>query len=191
MQIQVSDREGKRVWKPMWLIMIGKPRDELTTTEGYQAYRQRYDMEHLLRFEREGRRGFLAMSNHAVGKQRLLLNASATPEVEHEENWVQLSCLAYVQLWAARKLAITLPYPWERYLPDLPQKSDTVLSPSLVQRDMNRIITEIGTPANSPKRRGFSGGRTEGMIQRKRTRHEVIKKGKKGKKPESSPPIAV
>ena len=62
-------------------------------------------------------------------------------EVEHEENWVQLSLRAYVQLWAARKLALTLPYPWERYLPDLPQKSDTVLSPSLVQRDMNRIIT--------------------------------------------------
>ncbi len=59
----------------MWLIMIGQRRDQLTTTEGYQPYRQRYDMEHLLRFEREGRRGFLAMSNHAVGKQRLLLNA--------------------------------------------------------------------------------------------------------------------
>ncbi len=56
---------------------------------------------------------------------------------------------------------------------------------------MNRIITEIGTPANSPKRRGFSGGRTEGMIQTKRTRHEVIKKDNKEKKPELSSPIAV
>jgi len=59
---------------------------------------------------------------------------------------------------------------------------------------MNRIISEIGTPANSPKRRGFSSGRTEGMIQTKRTRHEVIKKGKKGEKGEKlepSPPIAV
>ena len=59
---------------------------------------------------------------------------------------------------------------------------------------MNRIITEIGTPANSPKRRGFSSGRTTGMIQTKRTRHEVIKKGKQGKKGktlEPSPPIAV
>ncbi len=103
MQIQVTSPEGIRIWKPMWLIMIGQRRDKLTIIEAYQAYRQRYDVEHLLRFEREGRRGFLAMSNHAVGKQRLLLNASATPEVEHEENWVQLSCLAYVQLWAARK----------------------------------------------------------------------------------------
>ncbi|VEP18017.1 conserved hypothetical protein [Hyella patelloides LEGE 07179] len=168
--------------------MMGQLRDELTINEGYQAYLQRYDIEHLLRFEREGRRGFLAMSNHAVGKQRLLLNASGTPEVEHEENWVSLSLLAYVQLWAARKLASTLPQPWERYLP---QKTEGFLTPSLVQRDMNRIITEIGTPANSPKPRGFASGRTEGMIQTKRTRHEVIKKGKKSKKLEPSTPIAV
>ena len=156
----------------MWLIIIGQRRSELTTSEGYQAYRQRYDIEHLLRF----------------GKQRLLLNASATPEVEHEENWVSLSFLAYVQLWAARKLASSLPRPWERYLA---QKSDTVLSPSLVQRDMNRIITEIGTPANFPKCRGFGSGRTTGMVQTKRTPHGVIKKGQKEKKPESTPPIAV
>ncbi len=191
MQIQVTTPEGISIWKPMWLIMIGQRRDELTTIEAYQAYRQRYDIEHLLRFEREGRRGFLAMSNHAVGKQRLLLNASATPEVEHEENWVSLSFLAYVQLWAARKLASSLPRRWERYLAP---KTEGFLTPSLVQRDMNRIITEIGTPANSPKRRGFSSGRTTGMIQTKRTRHEVIKKGKKGKKGkklEPSPPIAV
>lgn len=172
MQIQVTTTVGIKIWKPMWLIMIGQRRHKLMTTEGYQAYRQRYDIEHLLRF----------------GKQRLLLNASGTPKVEHEENWVSLSFLAYVQLWAARKLALNLPRPWERYLPP---KTEGFLTPSLVQRDLNRIITEIGTPANSPKRRGFSEGRTKGMIQTKRTRHEVIKKGKKEKKPEPSPPIAV
>ena len=169
MQIQVTTREGIRIWKPMWLIMIGQRRDELTITEAYQAYRQRYDVEHLLRF----------------GKQRLLLNASATPEVEHEENWVELSCLAYVQLWAARKLALSLPRSWERYLP---QKSEGFLSPSMVQRNMQRIITEIGTPANLPKPRGYSDGRTTGMIQAPRTRHQVIKKAKQ---PEPTPPIAV
>ena len=188
MQIEVTTTVGIRIWKPMWLIKIGQRQDDLSISEVYQAYRQRYDIEHLLRFEREGRRGFLAMSNHAVGKQRLLLNASATPEVKHEENWIQLSFLAYVQLWAARKLAWTLPRPWERYLP---QKSASFLSPSQVQRDMNRIRSEIGTPANSRHSRGFTSGRTEGMIQTKRTRHEVIKKGKKEKKPEPSPPIAV
>ncbi len=172
MQIQVTTKEGMRIWKPMWLIMIGQRQSELTTTEGYQAYQQRYDIEHLLRFS----------------KQRLLLNASTTPDVEHEENWVSLSFLAYVQLWAARKLASTLPQRWERYLP---QKTEGFLSPSLVQRDMNRIITEMGTPASAPKPRGFSSGRAGGMIQTKRTRHQVIKKGKKSKKVEPSTPIAV
>ena len=172
MQIQVTTTEGIRIWKPRWLIMIGQRRHELTSIEGYQAYRQRYDIEHLLRF----------------GKQRLLLNASRTPEIEHEENWVSLSFLAYVQLWAARKLALSLPRPWERYLH---QKTTGFLSPSQVQRDMNRIITEIGTPAISPKRRGFSEGRTPGMVQTKRTRHEVIKKAKKSKNSKPSSPIAV
>ena len=73
MRIQVTTTEGTSLWKPMWLIMMGQRRNELTTTEGYQAYRQRYDIEHLLRF----------------GKQRLLLNASATPEVEHEFDFGQ------------------------------------------------------------------------------------------------------
>ena len=66
MQIQITTPEGISLWKPMWLIIMGQRRHELTTTEGYQAYRQRYDLEHLLRF----------------GQQRLLLNASITPEVE-------------------------------------------------------------------------------------------------------------
>ncbi len=169
MQIQVTSSEGLRIWKPMWLIMIGQGRNELTITEAYQSYRQRYDIEHLLRF----------------GKQRLLLNASATPEVEHEENWVELSFLAYVQLWAARKLALTLPRSWERYLP---QKTQGFLSPSMVNRDMQRIITEIGTPAKLPKLRGYSGGRTTGMVQTKRIHHQVIKKAKQS---EPTTPTAV
>ncbi|BDI15156.1 hypothetical protein ANSO36C_09580 [Nostoc cf. commune SO-36] len=39
-----------------------------------------------------------------------------TPDVKHEENWIQLVILAYVQLWAAKQLATHLPRPWERYL---------------------------------------------------------------------------
>jgi hypothetical protein len=83
------------------------------------------------------------------------------------------------------KHASSLPRPWERYLP---QKPEGFLTPSQVQRDMNRIITQMGTPANSPKRRGLGSGRTTGMIQAKRTRHQVIKKEKK---PKPTPPIAV
>jgi hypothetical protein len=165
LQILVTDSEGKQLFSPMWLIVIGQRRQELTAMCSYQAYRQRFDMEHMLRF----------------GKQRLLMGAFQTPEVEHEENWIQLTLLAYAQLWAARKLAVHLPRPWERYLA---RNLNPTITPSMVQRSFLRIITQIGTPAISPKPRGFSTGRVPGQSLGKRQRQSVLKKGRKS---QSSP----
>ncbi len=104
---------------------------ELSLQDCYDSYRQRYDMEHLFRF----------------GKQKLLMTAYSTPDVEQEENWVKLTLLAYVNLWAARNLAVVLPRPWENYLT---QNESLKISPSLVQRDFYRIISTWGTIAKSP-----------------------------------------
>lgn len=104
-----------------------------------------------------------------------------TPDVEHEENWVQLTLLAYGQLWAARELVDNLPRPWEKYHH---KKTNHSITPSLVQRDFNRIIRMIGTPAVSPKPRGFSTGRVQGKSLGKRKRQSVLKKGRKS---QSSP----
>ena len=155
LQIRVTDEEGKQIWRPMWLSVFGQRRHQLSPENSWQAYRQRYDLEHFLRF----------------GKQKLLLTAFQTPEVEHEENWVQLNLLAYLQLWAARELAVNLPRSWERYLP---RSGDEQVTPTVVQRDFTRIISQIGTPASSPKRRGKSPGRAQGDSQTRRPRHPVI-----------------
>ncbi len=144
----------------MWLIVIGERRDELSLIDCYESYRQRYDIEHLFRF----------------GKQKLLMNSYFTPDVQHEENWVKLTLLAYINLWAARKLAVVLPRPWEQYLK---QDESVKITPSLVQRDFHRIIQTIGLSAKSPKHRGFSSGRIKGEKKVKRTRHQVIKKTQK------------
>ena len=163
LQITVSDGSGNTIWKPMWLIVIGSRRDELSLIDCYDSYRQRYDMEHLFRF----------------GKQKLLMSAYSTPDVNHEENWFKLTLLAYVNLWSARNLAIVLPRPWEQYL----KANESVkITPSLVQRDFSRIISQIGTSAKSPKRRGYSSGRIKGYKKVPRTRHQVIKKQKKNPK---------
>jgi hypothetical protein len=87
------------------------------------------------------------------GKQRLLMTEFQTPDVEHEENWIRLVMLAYVQLWAARELATHLPRPWERYLE---QNNDKIVNPSVVQRDFQRIISLIGTHLINKKQRNFS-----------------------------------
>lgn len=78
LRVQVTDQmTGKLLWRPMWLIVMGQRRYELTPLELSNAYRQRFDMEHMLRF----------------GKQRLLMGSFQTPDVNHEENWVQLTLL--------------------------------------------------------------------------------------------------
>ena len=69
-----------------------------------------------------------------------------------------------------------LPRPWERYLNRSPQGN---ITPLIVQRDLARIIADIGTPAAAPKRRGKSPGRASGHSQAPRPRQKVIKKGTK------------
>jgi len=158
-QVCLYEENGQPAFRqPLWLIAIGERRHELSALDIYEAYRQRYDLEHFLRF----------------GKQNLLLDRFQTPEVEHEENWWRIVALAYLQLWAARTCAQSLPRPWERYLPASQNKT---VSPASVQRDLSRIIRQIGTPASPPKRRGKSLGRPKGTRLRPRPRHPVVRKG--------------
>ena len=154
------DEEGNPAFKrPLWLIVMGARRHELTLEHVYQAYLCRFDIEHFFRF----------------GKQKLLLVNFQTPEVKREENWWQLVHIAYAQLWMTRHLVDALPRPWERNLPAMKQR---LISPSLVQRDFPRIIRQLGTPAQPPKSRGISPGRRKGMKLPKRPRQKVVVKSK-------------
>jgi len=158
---RVLDAAGQPIHqRALWLLVIGQRRAELSLVDIWDAYRQRYDLEHFFRF----------------GKQRLLLTACQTPDDRREENWWQIVQLAYAQLWLAQPLATALPRPWERYLP--PAASGSA-SPATVQRDFSRIIAAVGTPACAPKRRGNAPGRAKGGRPPKRTPQPVIKKTKK------------
>jgi hypothetical protein len=151
--------DGNPVFKhDLWLFAIGERRRELSLLDIWEAYSQRYDVEHFHRF----------------GKQRLLMAAFQTPDVVHEENWWWIVQLAYLQLWLARSLVEAIPNPWERYLPQ-PEAGEA--SPAAVQRDFERIIREIGTPARLPKPRNNPPGRAKGDKPPSRPRQPVIKKG--------------
>jgi hypothetical protein len=160
--VSVDEESGKSLFKPMWLIIMGKRRSEISLIQAHQSYRQRFDLEHTFRFK----------------KQNLLLSDFETPDVEHEQNWVYLVMLAYVELWAAHFLAVALLRPWER---DVKTDTSARISPSKVQQDWNRITSQLGTPAAAPKPRGKSPGRKLGQTQTARPRFSVVKKGKSRK----------
>jgi len=163
-QVVVHNAQGQLVYRrPLWFIIFGLRRGEVHPRMATQAYRQRFDHEHFLRF---GKRNLLSCAYQTVAEQR-------------EEKWWQLAFLAYQQLWLARDQAQLRWRPWERYLP---ARRHPHLSPSMVQRDFHRIIAEFGTPARPPKRRGKSPGRTKGMRLSPRPRHPVVKKRKKKRK---------
>lgn len=145
--------------RPLWLVVIGDRRDELSLEQIYLAYLARFDIEHFFRF----------------GKQQLLMTDFQTPAVEREETWWQLTHLALAQLWLARHLAEALPRPWQRHLPAMKQR---LISPTLVQRDFARIIRQLGTPAHPPKPRHNSSGRAAGVKLPKRPRLPVVVKRK-------------
>lgn len=145
--------------RPLWLLVMGDRRHELSLEQIYLAYQARFDIEHFFRF----------------GKQKLLLTRFQTPDVEREESWWQLTHLAFAQLWLARHLVDTLPRPWERNLPTMKQR---LSSPTLVQRGFARIIRQLGTPAQPPKPRNISSGRALGLKLPKRPRQPVVVKRK-------------
>jgi len=157
-RVQLEDLSGHRVFKPQWLILFGVDRHQLDLIDIYHDYRQRFNLEHGFRF----------------CKQRLLMNTAQTPDVIHEERWVHLCWLAYAQLWATRHQAESSPLPWQRYLPSAQHPSHC--SASRVQRDFERIIRQIGTPAKDSKPRGKSPGRVRGAILTPRPARPVIKR---------------
>jgi hypothetical protein len=167
-KVTVTDEKGTPMFvRPLWLAVFGKNRTEISPQEVYEAYRQRYDIEHFFRF----------------GKQRLLFDKYQTPVVQHSENWAQIVQLAYAQLYIASPLAQCLPRPWERYLPKY--KMDAI-SVSDVQRDFPRILSTIEPVCKVPKRRGKSPGRAQGNGPGPRPLAEVKKKGRQRQKSEVS-----
>lgn len=166
---EVLDEEGISVFKrPLWLMVMGKRRAEVSLVENWAAYRQRVDLEHYFRF----------------GKQKLLLNAYQTPDVEHQENWGQIVQLAYIFLWLAAELVEDMPRPWEKPAPKggeaVSSPEEDLASPTRTQRGFGEIISRFGSPAKAPKPRGYSPGRAKGDTQTPRVPQPVIKKVKKG-----------
>ncbi|MGH2639829.1 MAG: transposase [Rhabdochlamydiaceae bacterium] len=157
---QVFDETGKLIFKkPLWMMVTGQRRGELGLRHVYESYTQRYDIEHCFRF----------------GKQKLLLAKSQTPDTRHEENLAWITVLCFAMLYSARQSAVEVRYSWEKH--KVIDESRTA-SIAQVQRDYERIIRGIGTPACIPKPRGKSPGRCPGTVVPRRPVCPLIRKAR-------------
>lgn len=162
-RIRLLDANGNQIFKIMWLMVMGERRKELTLSQIFFNYRQRFDIEHFFRF----------------GKTRLLIDKFQTADVKHEESWWRIVLLAYAQLFVCKELAKNHPRSWEKYLPQMKNDGKLEKSPRQVQHSFVEITKEIGTPASRPKPRGIQLGRIKGTLQPKRAKQSVIFKSQK------------
>ena len=158
-RVTILKPDGTHLYKkPLWLMVTGERRREITLKDIAESYFQRFDIEHFFRF----------------AKQQLLLTAYQTPEVRHEENWWALCMMSYTMLYLCRELADNVRNPWEKKLDQT--KSMQIRTASQVQRDYKRIIREIGTSACNVKHRGKSPGRVKGTRIAQRICQPIVKK---------------
>lgn len=159
-RVTILTTEGKVMYKkPLWIMVTGKRKQEISIEDIARSYLQRFDIEHFFRF----------------AKQKLLLVDFQTPDVRHEENWWWLSILSYVMLYLCRSLGDHIRYPWEK---KLESKKNGIRTPTQIQRSYEIIIRQIGTPARDSKPRGKSPGRSKGYQMPKRKDYPVVKKTK-------------
>jgi hypothetical protein len=143
LRCQRLDADAQPQGAPLWLLIWGQLRHQITPAQGQQAYAQRFRLEHFFGF----------------AKPHLLLTAFQTCSTPHEINAVRLASLAYGQLWLARHLVDTLPLPWQRYTHTASTQPRT---PRQVQRGFAPLIQQMGTRASTPKTRGIPPGRPKG-----------------------------
>ncbi len=168
LRVIVKEKNGKLVYRrPLWLMITGIKRREVSSLQAHTSYGRRYDIEHYFRF----------------GKQRLSLVRSQTSETRHEENWHWIGVLTYNMLYHAKEHGQGVAHPWEKRKVHIITPTQR---PSQVQRDYNRIIRGIGTPAAIPKPRGKSPGRQTGVKVGQRPSQPLIRKFKMNEEKQSS-----
>lgn len=149
-------KDNKRDPRVSWFLFCGEECPPLP--EVSETYARRYSIEHGFRFK----------------KQDLLWERVHLRTPERFELWTDLVCCAENQLYLARESGLAHRQPWESATrPQTPQQ---------VRRGMNRIVAELGTPAQVRQVRGNSPGRAKGAIVKKAEHYPTIFKNTKDDK---------
>lgn len=144
----------RRFSRPLWLVWTG-PLD-MDWPTFWKVYLRRVCLEGV----------------HQFIKNSLAWTRARLGYTDREERWTWLVVLAYWQLLLALPAARDARRPWEK-----PTAAGRWPSPARVQRDVGRILAQLGTPVRPPKPRGNPRGRPRGYHPAPRLRYPVVYKG--------------
>jgi hypothetical protein len=148
-----------RFKRPLYLFWTGS--QTVALADLCRMYLWRFAIEHMFRFL----------------KQHLGLNTNRSPSPDQHERWVWCCALAYAQLLLIRT-AVTQQRPrWHK--PCDEQGQPCALTARQTQRNALPFLLNFGTPALTTRPAGKGRGRRLGYHPKPRSRHPVIKKGKK------------
>jgi hypothetical protein len=151
----------------MFIALNGKQKTDVTTEQGYDSYRHRYDIEPYFRF----------------AKQKLMLQELQTPDVEHFDNWLLTVSFATWLLYAASTETRFRPRKWEKYLPESKQaKTAQQLSIAQARKSAQDLFLTFDQEPFKPKKSKKGKGRQKGDKQTPRIRYRVLKKSTKASK---------
>ena len=167
-RVQVLDRgTQKSVFdRPLFLPISGKRKDEVTTQEAQQQYRERYDVEPYYRF----------------AQRNLLLDKLQTPEHDHLQHWLRIVQLSTWLLFVARNETAIDCQKWQQYLPknqQAAQNPDTTLTIAQTRKAIKNLFRTLDKTPFLPLKCKKGKGRQKGQTFPQRTRFSVVKKIKK------------
>ena len=160
LMVQFLKSDGTpRFKRPLYLFWTGP--QTVALEDLCRMYLFRFAIEHMFRFL----------------KQHMGLGTSRSPNPKQHEFWVWCCALAYAQLVLIRTEVAQQRPPWHKQLDDDGQPRK--LTARQTQRNALAFLLELGTPASSTRPAGKGHGRPHGYRPQPRTRHKIVKKGKK------------
>jgi hypothetical protein len=140
--------DTKRDPRASWFLFWGQ--DTPTPAEIPTLYARRYSLEH----------------GYRTAKQDLLWEKPRLRTPEQFSCWTDVVSMVRNELLLGRGLADAQRQPWE--------SKHRQSTPEQVRRAMGRIIAQLGTPARSPRPRGYSRGWEPGRPRKSAETHKVV-----------------
>lgn len=157
--------------RPMYIAISGKARQELTCIEAQKSYRRRFDVE----------------VNYRFCKQNLLMDKLQSPEIAHQDTWLDLVKLCCWLLYVSTKELLEIDIPvWQRSLPiNKKQDKDVVYQRDVTlpqaQRSIYRLFCTFDQTPFLPQKCKNGKGRAIGDTLVPRKRYPIVRKTKKRK----------